>query len=51
MIDKYKNREEIMINNRIVPREYLTEISKYKINLTENPINYKPTLEKKLTKK
>ncbi len=42
MIDEYKNRKEIMINNRIVPREYLTEISKYKINLTEN----KRTLEK-----
>lgn len=41
MIDEYKNRREIMINNRIVPREYLTEISKYKINLTEN----KRTLE------
>ncbi len=37
-----KINSEITINNRIVPREYLTEISKYETNL----INNKQNLEK-----
>ena len=57
MIDEYNwngKQKEIVINNRIVSREYLTELDKYKTNfanLTENKTENKQNLEKKLIKK
>lgn len=54
MIYKTERKDEIIINNRIMSREYLSEISKYSEQITKLALNKEEVsknLERKLIKK